>query len=88
INQALPVEIQQEAEKERLSREKGTFSENYDDLSQSNSDGTYPPSPSPSSTIVTNFSSTSLSNNSTVNNSQTQSSSFCTVSKRSSKVTS
>ncbi|CAF4271813.1 unnamed protein product, partial [Rotaria magnacalcarata] len=88
INQALPVEIQQEAEKERLSREKGTFSENYDDLSQSNSDGTYPPSPSPPSTIVTNFSSTSLSNNSTVNNSQTQSSSFCTVSKRSSKVTS
>ncbi|CAF3543477.1 unnamed protein product [Rotaria socialis] len=86
INQALPVEIQQEAEKERLSREKGTFSENYDDLSQTNSDGTYPPSPSPSSTIVTNFSSTSLSNNSTVNNSQTQSSSFCTVSKRSSKV--
>ncbi|CAF0818887.1 unnamed protein product [Rotaria sordida] len=89
INQALPVEIQQEAERERLSREKGgTFSENYDDLSQTHSDGTYPTSPPSSSPIVTNYSSNLLSNNSTVNNSQTQSSSFCTVSKRSSKINS
>jgi hypothetical protein len=85
INQALPIEVQQEAEKERLSREKGTFSENYDDVSQSNVDGTYPSSSPP--TIVPNYSSTSLSNNSTVNSSQTQSSSaFCTVPKRSSKI--
>ncbi len=104
INQALPIEVQQEAEKERLSREKGkckdilringiiflflgSFSENYDDVSPSNVDGTYPPS-STSPTIVPNSSSTSLLNNSTVNNSQTQSSSssLCTVSKRSSKI--
>ena len=26
VNQALPIEVQQEAEKERLSREKGSFS--------------------------------------------------------------
>ncbi|CAF4418045.1 unnamed protein product, partial [Rotaria sp. Silwood2] len=91
INQALPVEIQQEAEKERLSREKGTFSESYDDLSQTHGDGTFPSSPPSSPTIVTNCSSTSLLNNLTVNNSQTQpssSSSFCTVSKRSSKINS
>jgi hypothetical protein len=79
VNQALPIEVQQEAEKERLSREKGTFAENYDDVSQSNTDGTSPSSP----TIVSNYSSTSLSNNSTVNNSQT---SFCTVPKRSTKI--
>ncbi|CAF3726199.1 unnamed protein product [Adineta steineri] len=86
INQALPIEIQQEVEKERLNREKGTFSENYDDTTQSNVDGNYPSTPPSSSTIVTNYISNSLTNNSTINNSQTQSSTFCTVSKRSSKL--
>ncbi|UJR38171.1 hypothetical protein I4U23_030847 [Adineta vaga] len=85
INQALPIEVQQEAEKERLSREKGTFSENYEDVSQSSLDGNYPSTSPISSTIIQNSSSNSLPNNSTVNNSQVSSSTFCTVFKRLSK---
>ncbi|CAF1129201.1 unnamed protein product [Adineta ricciae] len=85
INQALPIEVQQEAEKERLSREKGTFSENYDDVSQPSADGNCSSTSPTLSTVVINSSSNSLSNNSTVNNSQPPSSTFCIVSKRSSK---
>lgn len=76
INQALPIEVQQEVEKERLSREKGIFSENSEDTSQSNVDGTYP-----SPNTVSNSSSTSIATNS-----QSHSSTICTVSKRSSKL--
>lgn len=103
INQALPIEVQQEMEKERLSREKGTcarlvpsaviaplclgtFSENYEDVPPSAVDGSYPATPPTSSATAVNSSSNSLSNNSTVNNSQAQSSAFCTISKRSAKV--
>lgn len=97
INQALPIEVQQEVEKERLSREKGllrnflcllehsfflnegTFSENFDDVSPSNLDGT-----SPTTSLISN---PSLSSVATVPNSQSQSSAFCTAPKRSTKIT-
>ncbi len=86
INQALPIEVQQEAEKERISREKGSFTESYDECStQTNLDGNYPSSSSPVSLI------NSLSSNSILPNSQTQlnnqsTSLPCTVSKRSQKL--
>ena len=63
----------------------GTFSENYDDLTQSHVDGSCFTS---SSATVTNCSPNSLSNNLTVNNSQTQSPPLCTVQKRLSKLNS
>ena len=105
INQALPIEVQQEAEKERLSREKGalnrmeefttllssrtgTFSEHYEDVSQANGDGTYPTSP-PASTSAANATPLSTSShNSPPQSNHHHSSSFCTVSKRSSKLNS
>lgn len=52
-------------------------------MPQSNIDGT---SPSSSTTIVSNYNSSPLATNSPVPNSQNQSSSFCTVSKRSTKI--
>jgi len=87
INQALPIEVQQEAEKERIN--KGPFTESYDECStQTNLDGNYPLSSSsslPSSLL------NSLSSNSTLPNSQTQlnnplTSLPCTVSKRPQKL--
>ncbi|CAF1404962.1 unnamed protein product [Adineta steineri] len=86
INQALPIEVQQEAEKERLSREKGTFTESYDECTnQSNIDGNYSPS-SPSSSINnSNLLSSVLINSQTqLNNHST--SLPCTVSKRPQKL--
>ncbi|CAF0907583.1 unnamed protein product, partial [Adineta ricciae] len=87
INQALPIEVQQEAEKERLSREKGTFSESYDECTNpSTSDGNYPSTSSIPSTNTSNPLPSVL-----INNSQTQSSNHstslpCTVSKRPQKL--
>lgn len=89
-NQALPIEIQQEAEKEKILREKGSFVESYDECS--NTDG-----PSPSTTTTTTSPTSSSSSppfsliNSALLNSQTQFTSHatslpCTASKRSQKL--
>lgn len=86
INQALPIEVQQEVEKERISREKGSFTESYDEYS--NLDGNSPSSTSsPSNPLINSLSSSS----STILNSQTQlnnqsTSLPCTVSKRPQKL--
>ena len=88
INQALPIEIQQEAEKEKILREKGSFVETYDECS--NTDG-----PLPSTTTTSPPSSSSSPPFSLINsallNSQTQFNSHptslpCTASKRSQKL--
>ena len=90
INQALPIEIQQEAEKEKILREKGSFVETYDECS--NTDG-----PLPSTTTTTTSPPSSSSSppfsliNSALLNSQTQFNSHptslpCTASKRSQKL--
>jgi len=89
INQALPIEVQQEVEKERLSREKGTMSDPCDDGSQSNVDGSCPSSSSFSSSStpnVSNSNSTFVSPPSNLVNGH--STAFCTVPKRSSKISS
>jgi hypothetical protein len=73
LQQALPIEVQQEAEKERLSREKGSFPDPYDECVPSGTmDGNYPPSSSSSSsppfssqlpsTTMTNTNSSSSAN--------------------------
>ncbi|CAF1555949.1 unnamed protein product [Rotaria sp. Silwood1] len=89
INQALPIEVQQEVEKEKLNREKGTFTETFDECTnQTNIDGNYPSSPSPITSIIN---SNPLTTNSTLINSQTNltnhsTSLSCTVSKRPQKL--
>ncbi|CAF3708603.1 unnamed protein product [Rotaria socialis] len=90
VNHALPIEVQQEVEKEKLSREKGTFTETFDECTtQTNIDGTYPSSSPSPVTSVTSLNPSST--NSTLINSQThltnQSTSLpCTVSKRPQKL--
>ncbi|UJR08139.1 hypothetical protein I4U23_012415 [Adineta vaga] len=87
VNQALPSEVQQEAEKERLSREKGTFTESYDECTNpSTSDGNYPSSSPISSTNTSNFLSSVLINSQTQSSNQSTSLP-CTVSKRPQKLT-
>jgi len=82
INQALPIEVQQEAEKERLIREKGQFSETYDECSStSNVDGTNLSSPSSPSSSSNNSNSTGTSLISSSTQLPNQSTSLpCTVS--------
>lgn len=92
INQALPMEIQQEAEKEKILREKGSFVESYEECS--NSDGLSPSTTNMTTTTTTNSISSSSSSsppfsliNSALLNSQTQFNSLpCTASKRSQKL--
>ena len=98
INQALPIEIQQEAEREKLLREKGSFVESYDECSNG-TDGTLPSSATTTTTTTASSSSSSSSSsppfslmNSALLNSQTQVNSHptslpCTASKRSQKLT-
>lgn len=91
INQALPIEIQQEAEKEKLLREKGSFVESYDECSNP-SDGTLPTTSSTSSSSSSSTSPAFSLMNSALLNSQTQVNSHptslpCTATKRSQKLT-
>ncbi|CAF2742956.1 unnamed protein product [Rotaria sp. Silwood2] len=92
VNQALPIEVQQEVEKEKLSREKGTFTETFDECTnQTNIDGNYPSSSSSPSQMTSVTNSNPLTTNSTLINSQTHLTNHstslpCTVSKRPQKL--